>query len=166
MATGVSGIDLTASTGATLTFTGVGVGDETILIGADTYVFKAAPSAAYEIDIKTDATTQAAAVASAINLDGTAGAYGVSHVTQSPYVSATSAAGVVTLTSRIAGTVGGGIALQMTATNGTNIAAGKTLATAANGAVGSGALHDAIAAAKTGILDPKSKTLNFLNEII
>ena len=166
MATGATGIDLTASTGATITFTGVGVADETVKIGNDTYVYKAAPSAAYEVDIKTDATTQAAALVSAINLDGTAGAYGALHVTQSPYVSATSAAGVITLTSRIAGTIGGGIAIQMTATNGTNIAAGATLAGTTGGAVGSGALPDAIAAAKTGMLDPKSKTLNFLNEII
>ena len=164
---GATGVTLSKSAGATITFSGIGDAGDVVNIGADTYVFAAAPSAAYEVDIKADQTTQASALASAINLDGTAGAYGASHVTASPYVSASAALGVITLTSKIAGTVGNGIYIEMTLNAGTNIVAGtnSTLSATTNGAVGVGALHDAITAAHTGLLDPKSKTIAFLNEI-
>lgn len=149
----------------TVTFTGIAVADETLILGATTYVFKAAPSAAFEIDIKTDKTTQAAAIVSAINLDGTAGAYGASHVAADPLFSATSAAGIITLTSRIAGTVGNGYSIEFTATNGTNIAVGN-LASSAGYVAGTGLFVAFIAACHTGLLGPKSKTIVALNEIL
>lgn len=149
----------------TLTFTGVGVADETVTLGHHTYTFKAAPSAAFEVDIKTDETTQASALASAINLDGTAGAYGASHVLENAAFSATSAAGVVTVTSRIAGTIGNGHAIDFTATNGTNIAAGPISGSAGYSA-GTGDYNAFIAACKSGLLNPKSQTINAFNELI
>ncbi len=157
-------VPLVAAT-TTITFTGVAVANETIILGARTYVFKAAPSAAFEIDIKADETTQAAAVVSAINLDGTAGAYGASHVVEDPSFSATSAAGVITVKSRIAGTIGNGLSISFTATNGTNIATGNLSASAGYSA-GTGDFEAFIVAMKTGLLDPKSRTVNAINELI
>ena len=58
-----------------ITFTGVGVADETIVIAGVTYTFVAAPTDPYDVDIKVSATTQATALVNAINADGTAGAY-------------------------------------------------------------------------------------------
>lgn len=150
---------------STITFTGVAVADETLVLGAITYVFKVAPSAAFEIDVKTDETTQAAAIVSAINLDGTAGAYGASHVLQNPSFSATSAAGVITVTSRIAGAIGNGLNLEFTATNGTNIAVDPISASAGYSA-GTGDFEAFITAMKSGLIDPKSKTINAINELI
>lgn len=148
-----------------ITMTGVGVADETFIIGDETYTFKASPSAAYEVDIKTDETTQAAGMASAINLDGTAGAYGASHVAANKFVTATSALGVVTLTARLPGTQINGVAMEMTATNGTNITAGTNFADTASAVAGTGNIHAFIAAARTGLLDPKSKTRSALDEL-
>jgi hypothetical protein len=149
----------------TITFTGVAVADETLIIGDKTYTFKVAPSAAYEVDIKTDETTQAAAIVSAINLDGTAGAYGASHVEANPYVQATSADGVITITARHGGTQANAIALEMTATNGTNIAAGTALSASAGASAGTGSLESWITAALSGLVDPKSKTISLLKEL-
>jgi hypothetical protein len=149
----------------TLTFTGVGVADETVELGSHTYTFKVAPSAAFEVDIKTDATTQASALASAINLDGTAGAYGASHVLENPQFSASSAAGVVTVTSRVSGTIGNGHHIAFTATNGTNITAGP-ISDSAGYSAGTGDFQAFVDAALTGILDAKAKSVNAFRELI
>lgn len=150
---------------AVITFTGVAVADETLKLGPHTYVFKAAPSAAFEIDVKADETTQAAAVASAINLDGTAGAYGASHVLANPCFSATSAAGVITVTSRVSGLLGSGFHIAFTATNGTNIAA-LAIVDSAGDTAGSGDFAAFIVAMKTGLIDPKAITINALDELV
>ncbi len=160
----VVGLPLVAAT-TTITFTGVAVASETLILGGRTYVFKASPSAAFEIDIKADETTQASAVTSAINLDGTAGAYGASHVVEDPSFSATSAAGVITIKSRIAGTIGNGFSIEFTATNGTNITEGPISASAGYSA-GTGDFQAFIAACLTGQLDPKSKSANAFRELI
>lgn len=162
----VSGIDLVKGT-TVLTFTGVGVQNETFKIGDKTYTFKDAPSAAYEVHVQTDATTQAASVAAAINVDGTGatdGDYGASHVTVNPYVSATSSAGVVTLTARIAGDQINGLQISMTATNGTNITAGTAFSGSASASAGTGLLAswpEAVIAAA----DPKSKLISGIREL-
>ena len=147
-----------------LTMTGVGVADETFIIGDKTYTFKAAPSAAYEVDIKTNATTQAAGMVSAITVNGTSADYGASHVTANPYVTATSAAGVVTLTALIPGDQINGLALEMTATNGTNIAAGTAFSASAGASAGTG-LFDAWATAAVSV-DAKSKYISLLRELL
>ncbi len=149
----------------TLTFTGIGDAGDTVILGGSTYVFAAAPSAAFEVDIKADETTQASALASAINLDGVAGAYGASHVLEDPVFSASSAAGVLTITSRIAGTIGNGSYIEFTAVNGTNIAAGD-ISTSAGYVAGTGDFEAFILAMKSGLIDPKSKTINAINELI
>ncbi len=158
------GIPLVAAK-TTVTFTDLAIANETLILGGRTYVFKVAPSAAFEIDIKADETTQAAAIVSAINLDGTAGAYGVSHTVEDPSFSATSAAGVITLTVRVAGTIGNGISIEFTATNGTNITEGPIRASAGYSA-GTGDFQAFIAACLTGQLDPKSKSANAFRELI
>jgi hypothetical protein len=162
----VSGIDLVAGT-TVLTFTGVGVQDETIEIGDIVYTFRDAPTDAFQIHVKSDKTTQAAGIAAAINVDGTGatdGDYGASHVTINPYVKATSAAGVVSLTARIAGDQINGIHMEMTASNGTNIVAGTPFNGTAGASAGTGLLAswpEAIIAAG----DPKGKTISALREL-
>lgn len=120
-----------------ITFTGVGVADETVNIGDVAYTFKASPAAAYDVDIKTDATTQAAAIVAAINATGVTTEYYVTGTSENPYVSATSAAGVVTLTARHAGTTHNGLKLLWTLTNGTNVDAAFSASASAVTATGS-----------------------------
>ena len=80
-----------------------------------------------------------------------------------PDVVATQNGAFVILTARVAGSGANGILLSTDETNGT---AGGTTLGACTGTDGAGVLPDAVAAAKTGLVQPKSKTINFLNEII
>lgn len=151
-----------------LTFTGVAVEDETFEIGDKVYVFKDAPTAAFEVHVKADKTTQAAGIAAAINVDGvgaTDGDYGASHVAINPYVAASSAAGVVTLTARIAGTQINGIHLEMTATNGTNIVAGTAFSASAGASAGTGDVGLWVPAI-LAIGDFRSKAINAFRELL
>lgn len=120
-----------------ITLTGVGVADETVNIGDVAYTFKASPAAAYDVDIGTDATTQAAKLVAAINATGDTTAYYVTGTSANPYVSAASAAGVVTLTARHAGTTINGLKLLWTLTNGTNVDAAFSASASAVTATGS-----------------------------
>lgn len=162
----MSAVGVTLSKGTCiLTFTGVGVADEHIEIGSNVYTFKAAPATtAGNVDIKTDETTQAAGLVNAINVDGTVADYGSDSVAH-PLVVATSAAGVVTLTAKVAGTQFNHMFFAMVAaTNGTNIAAGS-VADSASVVVGVGDVQAWKAAGLTGLLEPKAKTINFLHEL-
>lgn len=123
-----------------ITLTGIGVADETVNIGDKTYTMKASPAAAYEVHIGTNATTHAANLAAAINVDGTGatdGNYGALHVEVNPYVSATSSAGVVTLTARNAGVEHNGLKLLWSLTNGTNVDAALSASASAVAGTGS-----------------------------
>lgn len=134
-----AGVSFVKAVKAAATFTDVGVADETIQIGGIVYTFKASPGAAYEVDIKTDATTQAAALVSAINADGTAGAYYETGTSAHPHVSATSADGVITLTARAAGDWAQAIALVEGCTNAT--VGGASFDDITTGTDGSGSLQ-------------------------
>ena len=148
-----------------ITMTGVGVATETFIIGDETYTFRAVPGAeARAVDIGTDETTQAVAMVAAINASGAAGLFGTATVANK-FVKATSALGVVTLTARLPGTQINGVAMEMSATNGTNITAGTNFAATASAVAGTGDIHAFIAAARTGLLDPKSKTRSALDEL-
>lgn len=104
-----------AATGA-LTFTNVGVAAETITIGTITYTLVAALTAANQILIGASATATAANLAAAIN--GAAGegtVYGTG-TKQHPSVSASAAAGVVTVTARQIGSIGNQVVTTETST--------------------------------------------------
>ena len=114
-----SGVTLAKAVKAAVTLTGVGVENDTVQIGGIIYTFNATPGAAYSVDIKTDATTQAAALVSAINLDGTAGAYFATGTAAHPHVTAVNSGGAITLTAKVAGDWAQAIALVDGMTNGT-----------------------------------------------
>jgi hypothetical protein len=164
MATGVAGVDLVAAIATdAITYTGIGVATKTVTIGNVVYTARATPGAeANAYKIGADVTTQAQYLAECINASGTAANFGTATVAH-PYMSAANTAGVVALTCKIAGDIGGGVHL---ATDETNAAVAAAYMDGCAGTDGSGALSTALANAKTGVLDPKSKTLNFINEII
>lgn len=151
----------------TITFTGVGVATETISIGDKVYTMRAVPAAeAYAVDIKADETTQAAGFVNAINVDGTVADYGTATVAH-PDVVATSALGVVTLTARVAGIQINGLYMAETGTNVTAFDTGLfSTSSTANSVAGSGLIPSFVAAALTGLVDPKAKTISLLKELI
>jgi len=104
--------DLVRATG-TLTFVS-GVATDVFMVGNITYLLKATPAVAYDVDVGGTDTVQAASGVSAINKDGTGGAttYYETGTVRNPYCSAASAAGVITVTARLPGTAGNGIDLQ------------------------------------------------------
>lgn len=105
-----------AASGA-ITFANTGAGDETVVIGAVTYTLKAAPSAAYEVDIGADAAGTAANLAAAINAGAGSGtAYGADTEAH-PGVSASVSGAVVTVTARQSGSAGNDIPTTETSAN-------------------------------------------------
>jgi hypothetical protein len=141
--------------------TSFAVENDTVVIGNKTYTFLAAPSAAYTVDIKTDETTQASALASAINLDGTAAAYGASHVEQHPDVQASVADGVITLQARVAGYHINGLYLAETLTNGTITGGVNVFASVTSATLGVGELQDWL----QGLLDTGQVNADIIREI-
>lgn len=101
--------DGTLATGV-LTATGNFTANDTVTIGGQTYTFVAAPASAYDVDLGGDLATSLSNLASAVNADGTAGAYGAGTVAN-PDVTATSTATTVTVTAvqDNAGTTGNSI---------------------------------------------------------
>ena len=97
----------------TLTFVSA-IATDVFVLGDITYLLKATPAVAYDIDVGADDTNQAQDSASAINKDGTGGAttYFEAGTIESPYCSAANVAGVLTVTARVPGTVGNGITLN------------------------------------------------------
>lgn len=127
-----------AQASGTITFTGAPVADETFVVGATTYTFKAAAGAANTIKIGANVTETAENVVAAINAAAGAGTlYGTGTVTNAS-ASASNAAGVVTVLARVAGTAGNSIVLTESATN-TTVSGSGTLAGGA-AATGEGAL--------------------------
>ena len=96
----------------TLTFVS-GVATDVFVVGAITYLLKATPAVAYDVDVSSTDTIQAAASASAINKDGTGAAdtYFETGTIENPAGSAANVAGVLTVTSRVPGTVGNAIGI-------------------------------------------------------
>jgi hypothetical protein len=102
----------------TVNITGLPVAAETVTIGGQIYTWRAAVGAtANEVKIGADATASAANLAAAINLGAGSGTVYGSATTVNASVTASPAIGVVTLTSRLAGTVGNAITLTEASTN-------------------------------------------------
>jgi hypothetical protein len=99
IALATNGVAASAATGV-LTFTGSGSADETVTIGSVTYTLKAAPSAANEVLVGADETETAANIAAAINASGTEDVEYGSGTVAHPSVTASAAAGVVTVTAK------------------------------------------------------------------
>ena len=97
-------VDLNTTEFATgvLTFTGIGVEDETVTIGDVTYTWKAAPSAANEVDIGVDAATCVTNLVAAINAGAGAGTlYGTGTVANPKASAADGAGDTIDLTSKV-----------------------------------------------------------------
>lgn len=132
------------------TFTSNVAADDTVVIGDKTYTFKAAPSAAYEVDVGTDLETSISNLVAAINLSGTAGTeYGASHAAAHPLVTATGSATVLSLAARGAGAFFNSIYLAATSPGANDISVGGVTVAAAiaadDGTSGAGSLDDFIA---------------------
>ena len=123
MANTVTMTQMACATAAT--FTSNVAADDTVVIGDKTYTFKAAPSAAYEVDVGTDLETSIANLVAAINLSGTAGTeYGASHVEAHPAVTATGSATVLSLAGRGPGAEANGLYLAATSPGANDISVG------------------------------------------
>ena len=146
-----------------ITFAGAGANSKIVTIGTQVYTSTTTPGAvAYAYKPGADQTTAAQYLTECINASGTAANFGTATVVN-PDVVATQVDNVVSLTARIAGSMANGIVISTDETNGT--AGGATLG-ACTGTNGSGSLPAAIAAALTGLVDPKAKTISFLNEVV
>lgn len=109
---------LTEYAEALLSFSGLPVSAEELVIGDETYKFVSTLSGdPFEILIGTSATATAAAVEAALNSSDGAGTLYGSETPQSRHVSAVAAAGVVTLTANAPGPSGALTALSGTVTN-------------------------------------------------
>lgn len=127
-------------------FTSNVAADDTVVIGNVTYTFKAAPSAAYEVDVGADLDTSIANLAAAINLDGTAGTeYHTNHVTAHPDVTAAAdpTNDELDLYARAAGVHIQGLYLTATSPGANTItAAGVTFSAVPGATAGAGGLDD------------------------
>lgn len=102
----------------TVNITGLPVAAETVTIGGQIYTWRAAVGAtANEVKIGADATACAANLAAAINLGAGSGTVYGSATTLNASVTASPAIGVITLTSRLAGTAGNAVTLTEASTN-------------------------------------------------
>jgi hypothetical protein len=90
-----------------------GIATDVFVVGAITYLLKASPSTAYDVDVGGSDTIQAASGVSAINKDGTGSAttYYETGTIRNPAASAASAVGVITLTARQPGTMGNALGI-------------------------------------------------------
>lgn len=118
-----------ASTGV-YTFTGTGAENETIVIGAETYTMRATPAAAFDVDIDANVTLQATNLVTEIGANST-------------LYSATSNAGVGTITALVAGTAPNAYAFT------TNVSNGAVDAATLTGGSDADALYEAGAAMDT-----------------
>jgi flagellin len=110
------GIGLGANASNTLSAIGNAIADETVVIGATTYTFKASAAAANEVTIGASATETLANLAAAVNAGAGAGvAYG-SGTTANLSATAVASGSMVAFTAKVAGTGGNAIVSTETAT--------------------------------------------------
>jgi flagellin len=110
------GIGLGANASNTLSAIGNAIADETVVIGATTYTFKASAAAANEVTIGASATETLANLAAAVNAGAGAGvAYG-SGTTANLSATAVASGSTVAFTAKVAGTGGNAIVSTETAT--------------------------------------------------
>lgn len=135
--------------------------DETVTVGDHVYTFKAAPSAADEVDIGTDDEGSAANLAAAINAGAGEGtAYGTGTVANA-YTSAVAVANTVVLTAKTAGSAGN-VATTETMTQGAFGAATLEGGGTKIARVASAALKAAINNAEVGFVASDGNTANNL----
>lgn len=129
---------------AAFAFTSNVSADDTVVIGRRTYTFKAAPSAAFEVDIGVDLDTSIQNLAKAINLTGTAGSeYHTNHVTAHDDVTAAADTtnDELDLAARAAGEHINGLYLAATSPGANSIvAAGVTFSAVGGATLGAGGL--------------------------
>jgi flagellin len=110
------GIGFGANASNTLSAIGNAIADETVVIGATTYTFKASAAAANEVTIGASATETLANLAAAVNAGAGAGvAYG-SGTTANLSATAVASGSTVAFTAKVAGTGGNAIVSTETAT--------------------------------------------------
>lgn len=163
------GVTLTKGAAAAFTFTSNVSADDTVVVGEDTYVFKASPSAAFEVDLGSDLEESIDNLTKAINLSGTAGTeYGASHVKQSAYFVSTDSTTVLTLTARYGGEWVNGIYLAATSPGGNTIAVtggGVTFAAVTSATLGAGDVPAFAKVIETAGMQPNSEILTHIHEL-
>lgn len=123
-----TGASLVAATG-TVTFAGAGADGDIIEIGGIAYTMRAVPTNPNDVDIGGTATDSAANLVAAVMAGAGAGtAYGTGTL-KHPDVTASNAAGVVTVTASVSGTAGNDISLSetgsSTSVSGANLSGGS-----------------------------------------
>ena len=160
---------MTRASAIAFTFTSNVAADDTATIGNETYTFKAAPSAAFEVDVGSDLATSILNLQAAINLSGLAGAYGASHVLAHPAVRATAVtATTLTLSGRLPGAHVNGLTMGATSPGANDIAvtgavvifSGITSAT-----LGVGAVEDALLRIETDGMQPNASVIGAIHEL-
>tara|TARA_R110000796_G_C14571530_1_gene435755 strand:- start:461 stop:1993 length:1533 start_codon:yes stop_codon:yes gene_type:complete len=104
----------------TLTVSGLAIADETVTIGTTVYTWKAAPAAAYEVDIGVDAETCIDNLVAAVNESPAASEgtiFGTGTVVHSSVTAAKATASTMTATAKSEGVGGNAIASTETGTN-------------------------------------------------
>ena len=147
-----------------MTFSDVNVATKTLQIGTRIYTAHAAPNTIAD-QYKVSGTTEELAaqyLTECINASGTAGNFG-SLGTPNVDVVAVQNGAIIILTAKVAGSMANGIHLVTDETNGS---VGAITLGECTGTNGSGSLPAWVAAALTGLLDPKSRTIAALNELI
>lgn len=124
-----------------LTFTGVGIATETVVVGATTYTYRASVSTtANEVKIGASAAESAANLISAINASAGGGTtYGSLTVANANSSAAAGAGTTVLVSAKTPGTAGNSIAVSETLTNG-SWAGGATALAGGDSASSSGAV--------------------------
>lgn len=107
--------------------------NDTITIGAIVYKFVAVPSAAYDVDIGTNAAESLDNLKSAINADGTAGKYGTGTVAHPYFIATTNTDTTQVIVSRTIGTAAQTAIINALVTESTDANATWTGADIANG---------------------------------
>ena len=144
-----------------MTYTGNSVNTKTVTIGGTVYTAVTTPGAtANEYKVGASVTTSAQYLSECINASGTAANFGTATVANKDVV-ATYAAGVVSLTAKVAGFSVGGLYLGTDETNG---AVGGATLNACTGTNGSGDLV-AWKNAVNAVCDPKCAVRDALNEL-
>lgn len=114
-----------AAASIALTFSGTGTADDTVTIGGIIYKLVAAPADPYDVDIGADAAGTAANLAAAINGGAGEGTVYGTDTPAHPFVSASVAGAVVTISAKQVGDGGNGITVSESGT-GASFAGGAT----------------------------------------
>lgn len=146
-------VTLTAGSAAgAFAFTSNVAADDTVVIGDQTYTFKASPSAADQVDVGADLDTSINNLVAAINLSGTEGTEYGTGTTQNEYVTATAdtANDEIDLTARYPGNWINGLHLAATSPGANDISAAAAFFSGISGGTdGAGRLEEFV----SGVLE-------------